>query len=301
MTDVKCPPVFSGGDTNGDHLLGLNETWTYTCAAHLTADTTNTAIATGHPPVGVDVTDTDTATVDVVNPALDIVKTGPAQAREGDTVTYHFAVHNTGDIPLTGVSVDDDILGHIGTTDVAVGATVTLDKTYVIPAGHAADVVNIATACVTAAVLGNTPLCDSATHTLDVLHPAIHVTKSVNKPVVLPGTTVTYSYRSPTPVTLPWPGSRSPTTSVRGHRNWWRHRPRQPPRPRGDLDLYTARPILGVDTVNAATAKGTPPVGPERDRHRNGHRGCRPPRPQHPQDRPGRKPRRVTSSPTTSP
>ena len=51
-------------------------------------------------------TDTDTATVDVVNPGLDIVKTGPTQAREGDTVTYDFAVHNTGDISLSGIVRD---------------------------------------------------------------------------------------------------------------------------------------------------------------------------------------------------
>ena len=267
VTDDKCSPMSlpsrAAGD-NGDDFLDVGETWTYTCAATLAVDTTNTATATGTPPVGPAVTDTDTATVDVVNPGLDIVKTGPAQAREGETVTYHFAVRNTGDTSLSGIVVTDDVIGAIGTIPtLAAGATVTLEGTYTIPAGHPADVVNIGTACVSATVLGDTPLCDNSTHTLDVLHPAIHVAKSVNKPVITAGTTVTYSYLVTNPGDIALSGVAltddkcAAVTATGGdtdHDNLLDV---------GETWTYTCSAALVADTVNVATAKGAPPVGPD--------------------------------------
>lgn len=48
-------------------------------------------------------------TVDVVNPAIAVVKTPSTSAAEpGDEVTYSYAVSNTGDVPLSSVSAADD-------------------------------------------------------------------------------------------------------------------------------------------------------------------------------------------------
>src|SRR5581483_3190447 len=114
VSDDKCLPVtFSGGDTDLDNVLDPGETWSYSCSAHLDVDTTNTATVEGTPPVGDKVSASDTAFVDVIDPGLDIKKSGPAEAREGDTVTYTFDVTNTGDSTLTGIAVTDDVLGAV--------------------------------------------------------------------------------------------------------------------------------------------------------------------------------------------
>ena len=71
----------------------------------------DSATATGTPPTGPSVTSPpSTASVPVTqNPALSIVKSAaPASVSAvGDTVTYTFAVTNTGNVNLTGVSVND--------------------------------------------------------------------------------------------------------------------------------------------------------------------------------------------------
>ena len=200
VSDDKCSPVaFSGGDTDHDNLLDPGENWTYTCSATLAVDTLNTATAQGTPPVGPDVTDTDTALVDVVNPLLHIDKKGPAQAHEGDTVTYTFTVTNTGDVTLADLSVVDDVLGPIGTIrTLAAGDSVDLTKTYTIPAHQITDVVNTVLVCTAGPAPGTGedggPLCDTDVHVLDVLHPALTIHKTANPTSVAGSGPVTYTY-----------------------------------------------------------------------------------------------------------
>ncbi len=68
VSDDKCAAVIRvGGDTNGDNLLDVGETWIYRCVTTLDEDTTNTATATGTDSVGNPISpDTDTAFVDVI-------------------------------------------------------------------------------------------------------------------------------------------------------------------------------------------------------------------------------------------
>ena len=74
----------------------------------MTADFTNTVIVTGTPPVGPDVSDIDTALVDVINPSIEIAKTPDNQTvRYGSTVTFTIAITNIGDATLTDVTVAD--------------------------------------------------------------------------------------------------------------------------------------------------------------------------------------------------
>ena len=67
-------------------------------------------------------------------PAIEIVKTVDEDTVPvGTTVTYTYVVTNTGDTTLYDISVDDDILGHIG--DIAVlepGESATLTKDFVV-------------------------------------------------------------------------------------------------------------------------------------------------------------------------
>ena len=72
--------------------------------------------------------------VDIIHPGIDIVKTVDEEVVPvGTTVTYTYVITNTGDTTLYEISVDDDILGHIG--DIAVlepGDSVTLTKDFVV-------------------------------------------------------------------------------------------------------------------------------------------------------------------------
>ena len=79
-------------------------------------------------------TATAECTTDVSNPGIDIVKTVDEEVVPiGTTVTFTYVVTNTGDITLYDISVDDDIMGHIG--DIAAldpGEDATLTKDFVV-------------------------------------------------------------------------------------------------------------------------------------------------------------------------
>lgn len=83
---------------------------TYTCTTPAPPDDfTNTAAASGKDELGRTVKVTDDAVVDVIHPGVALAaQASPAAVREGDTVTWTITATNTGDVPLTGVTVADD-------------------------------------------------------------------------------------------------------------------------------------------------------------------------------------------------
>ena len=193
-SSVPSPSCDKGLNT----VLQPNETITCSYTAKVTDDVHNVASITGKDPLGLTgdpkgvVTATDGTFVHVIHPAIDIVKSGPATAHEGDKVTYTFKVTNTGDVDLANVAVTDDKIGAIGTLDsLAKGASKTLSKDFTIPA-PSTGVDNTATAC------GVDPLdlkvCDTDKHHLTPLHPAIGVVKS-GPANGTPGQVVTYTFK----------------------------------------------------------------------------------------------------------
>jgi len=52
-----------------------------------------------------------TLTFEVAQPALTIEKSGPLRAEVGEVIDYQFIIINTGNVPLTGVTVTDPLLG----------------------------------------------------------------------------------------------------------------------------------------------------------------------------------------------
>jgi len=109
-------------------------------AADLPGPLTNTVTASGQAPDGSTVSAQADASVDLLppptNPALTLVKlAGTALADVGDVISYTLTVSNTGDVPLTGVSVLDVKLGlleNIG--DLPVGAQVSMTDVYTVTA-----------------------------------------------------------------------------------------------------------------------------------------------------------------------
>ena len=86
------------GDT-----LAVGATWLFTCSHVVTAadpdPLPNTVTVTATPPGGPALPpQTDTERADILHPAIDIEKDGPATATQGDTLTYTLVVTNPGDV-----------------------------------------------------------------------------------------------------------------------------------------------------------------------------------------------------------
>ena len=206
-----------------DLAVGASETvdanYTITAQDLVDGNITNQATATGTSPKGTDVNDTsdesspteDDPTVTPLdeNPAISIVKTAVVApgATIGDIITYSFLVSNEGNVPLTGVNVDDARIGvaDLAVPDLAVGASETVDANYTITAQDLVDgnITNQATATGTSpkgtdvndTSDESSPTEDDPTVTPLDENPAISIVKTA---VVAPGATIgdviTYSF-----------------------------------------------------------------------------------------------------------
>ena len=114
-------PTYISGDTNGNTLLDLDELWLFRATGTAVAGQyANIGTVTGTPPTGPAVTDEDPSHYFGALPGIAIKKytngedadtpTGPTLT-EGDTVTWTYIVSNTGNVPLTAVTVTDNIPG----------------------------------------------------------------------------------------------------------------------------------------------------------------------------------------------
>ncbi|WIX80885.1 hypothetical protein QRX50_09030 [Amycolatopsis carbonis] len=178
---------------------------TYTCTHSAGDDLTSTAKATGTDPSNRPVTATADAHLDVIHPAITITQSAkPQQVREGDQVTFTITVRNTGDVPLTKVSIMDEkapvCARPDGGTTLAPGATDHYTcTTQAGPDGYTN------TAKVTAA----DPLGGTVTATADaaftVVHPGLSLTRTVHGGPFRAGdavtTTLTVTNTGDSPVT----------------------------------------------------------------------------------------------------
>ena len=132
----------------------------------------------------------DTWTVDILRPAIKVTKSGPEYAHEGDEISYTITVRNIGDCPLSSVEVYDDVLGSIYTGELDVGEEKTFTMPYTVPS-PSGDITNTVMASGKDA-LGLT-VTDTASWTVDVLHPDIAIEKSADKDEAYAGDTITYT------------------------------------------------------------------------------------------------------------
>ncbi|HEY3274139.1 MAG TPA: hypothetical protein VGJ92_10265, partial [Methanocella sp.] len=126
----SIPIAYVSGDTNADGSLNLTETWIYEATGTATAGSyANTGTVTAMPPVGALFTDEDTSSYVGYALAIDVEKSvsvdGGATWQDADTATgpylfsgtnpqFRFTVMNTGEVPLTGVTLTDTVFGAIG-------------------------------------------------------------------------------------------------------------------------------------------------------------------------------------------
>ncbi|MFC8190574.1 beta strand repeat-containing protein [Cellulomonas sp. NPDC057328] len=195
MAGVSDVTVGAWPGTPGQLAPGASVTGTATYAlTQADADAgvvRNTATATGTPPSGDAVEADDDAVLPLPSaPALTLTKAGAVRgaAAAGAVVDYTFTVTNSGQVTLTGVTVDDPMPGlsdvTVGTWPAAPGVltpgqSVTATATYVLTQADvdAGTVDNTATA--TGATTGGTPVSDTADETVDLpATPALAVVKS---------------------------------------------------------------------------------------------------------------------------
>ncbi|HEX6844480.1 MAG TPA: hypothetical protein VF235_05125 [Actinomycetota bacterium] len=152
VTDPICDagPSYVSGD-DGDQVLEAEETWRFACDHVVTTEDPdplpNEASVVGTANDGREATDADDHEVDLIHPAIEIVKTvAPIGGEPGDVVTYRYRVTNIGDTTLYDVSVDDDVLGHVGDIEqLAPGESAILTMDWTLEAGAEA-VINVGTA-----------------------------------------------------------------------------------------------------------------------------------------------------------
>ena len=134
-------------------------------------------------------------TTEVFHPSITVTKTADPTSKVGDAVTYTLTVANTGDGDLTRVSVNDSLLGDVSSSfpaTLAAGTSsgpITLART--VQAGDPDPLLNTVTATYQDA--DGATASGSASATTDLVHPAIHIAKSVNPTSGNVGDTVTYT------------------------------------------------------------------------------------------------------------
>ncbi len=202
VTDDKCSPISArlSGDTNNDNFLDSGEIWLYSCAKPLTQTTVNVATVTGLDPLDNPQTDQSSATVRVISPAINVVKSvNKTVIVSGTQVIYSYLVTNPGNDPLSSVTVSDNKCAPLTAATPNPGDVANVGKldpgekwTYSCTTALTQTTLNTVTAAGVDSLGGTVQ--NTATANVTVVKPGISIVKSVNKSVVRPGTAVVYTY-----------------------------------------------------------------------------------------------------------
>lgn len=212
LSDVTCPEP--------SLAVGANETCTATYTTTQAdvdngGNLTNSATAEGTPPGSDTPTPSDPSTNEIPvdqKPGLSLVKTAdPAEQssyKVGETITYSFAMTNTGNTTLTDVHpVEGDFSGTGTLTDpvcpaaaesMAPGAAVTCTATYTLTQADvdAGKVTNTATGTGTTPTGDPTPSDPSTVTIPNTTHPALALVKTSDvAKITTVGQAVTYSFK----------------------------------------------------------------------------------------------------------
>ena len=139
-------------------------------------------------------------------PGIQVVKDGPLQVHHGDTMTFTFAVTNTGNSPLHGVSVFDDHCADVSAEPIErrdddgdellePGEVWVFGCSTPVPEGVSGEedpIHNLATA--TGRDEEDKPISATDDHVTDILHPVIRVEKTADPTQGFVGDTITYRF-----------------------------------------------------------------------------------------------------------
>ncbi len=194
LSSADCVASLGVGATTTCPLLAAErKRYTVTSSDIALGSVINTASATGTPSVGSAITSSDSRTIPApAAPALSLVKTvadsadAGSIANLGETLTYGFTVKNTGNVPLSNVTVSDPMvqLGNAScASTLAVGASATCftGRTYSVTSADIGRgvVTNTATASGTGSSGGSATTTGTATIPTEAARPAVLLTKSV--------------------------------------------------------------------------------------------------------------------------
>lgn len=212
--DPFCTPVYVRGDTNTNGILdgddptvagNDSETWVYSCvtgpvAVALLGDFINVATATFNDGPNV-VTDSDRATVDVINPGIDLEKTAsPSTVIQGQPVKFTFIVTNQGNQDLSNVVLTDALcdaapVRKSGDTDNDNRLDTTETWVYECTVSNTASSFTN-NASVTAVNPNNITLSDTDQASVIVLNAQLSVNKSTLTPIVPQGFNVDFAIQA---------------------------------------------------------------------------------------------------------
>ncbi|MEM3489269.1 MAG: SdrD B-like domain-containing protein [Candidatus Bathyarchaeia archaeon] len=199
VTDDKAgKATYVNGDTNGNGMLDVVETWIFTATYKVLETDPDPLVNTAE--VTSEVNDPDennnqaTWTVDILHPNITVSKSGPQYAHEGDTITYTITITNPStDTIMYKVSVVDSLLGNISASfpeSLAPGASETKTFTYNVPS-PSGDITNTVTVKYKDDL--NFEVTKTASWSIDVLHPSIDVIKTANVTMIHEGDWVEYN------------------------------------------------------------------------------------------------------------
>ena len=210
----------TGDDGNG--ILDPVEVWSYTCSIAPNASVTNVARASGRDPLGNVWTDEDSAAVEVIRPALELIKEADKTViYPGETVHFTLRVRNWGNTPLSRVRVTDSMpecrlsrpVGDNGNGKLDPGEewVYTCSVTFcqgenVTPSGYAEE---LGAACTLPGICSDVTNIGKATARdprgkkleaedsvfIDLIRPGLRVSKKASKTVVTPGEVVNFTIR----------------------------------------------------------------------------------------------------------
>lgn len=206
--DVAGNATYQSGDVNANSILNPNETWvftsTYTIQAVDPSPLVATATISATTSTSVTVVDTETATTSILPeesiPGIAITKTAlPLQVHVGDNITYTYEVTNTGNTPLSDITVTDNRLGTIPfPSGIDEESILDIEETWVFSANYTAGSDDPSPLENTANVSGmdNSEQIVTASDNASVaiLRPSIALDKTANADQFHVGDNVTYTY-----------------------------------------------------------------------------------------------------------
>jgi len=188
-----------------DIMLDLNETIPFMAAGNTTGVTytlqrevletdpnplINTVSVEALDEEGIYSTASTQAITTIAERLIDIQKTGPEFAHEGDAVKYSIVITNLADSSIANVTLTDEMLGFSWKGDLTVGEVNVFNLTYVVPADAQDPLTNTATVN---AKLDETVIYAEDSWTVDILHPKLEVVKTAEPSKVWLGENVTYT------------------------------------------------------------------------------------------------------------